>query len=257
MWPISKLGPEFRDARQSLSQYYFLCRVWLALIAVFFMQTTRAQNKAMINLPGYEFEQLHFGFSLGVNNFNFIASPRSLHDSVLTVRPVPQAGFTIGIVGEYAVYRYLTIRFLPSFAVAERDLNFGVETRNAPITYTKRIESYFLDFPIDLKLRSARLDNFAAFVVAGGKYTIDLASQTNVNNASLSPDQQVVKLQRIDWAYEMGSGVEFYLPYFKFSIEGKLSLGFRNILIHDNTIFSNALQSLYSKMFLLSFTFEG
>ena len=216
-----------------------------------------AQNRAMINLPSYEFDQIHFGFSLGINSANFVTSPRTMHDSVLTVLSKPEAGFTIGIVGEYAFHRYLTLRFLPSFAVAQRDLDYTVETRYGTGLFTKKIESYFLDFPLDLKLRSARMDNFAAFVIAGGKYTIDLASQTNVNNSALSTDQQVVKLQRIDWGYEMGGGVEFYLPYFKLGIEGKLSLGFKNLLIHDNTIFSNALQSLYSKMFLLSFTFEG
>ena len=215
------------------------------------------QNTTIVNLPKYEFERLHFGFALGINSANFVTSPKVLHDSVLGVQSGPQYGFNLGIISEYAMHRYLTIRFLPNLSFAERHLDYTVSTTMGRGIFSKIIESTFLDFPLDLKLRSARMNNFAAYVLAGGKYSIDLASQKNVNNFNLSPYQQVVKLNRNDIGYEMGAGVEFYLPYFKFAVEGKLSLGFKNLLINDNTMFSNALQSLYSKMFLLSFTFEG
>ncbi len=217
-----------------------------------------SQTMGVLNLPKYEFEKLHFGFTLGINTANFVIAPKQLKDSILIVRSSPQSGFNLGIVSEYAIQRYLTIRFLPDISFAERELDYTVDTKNYGVgVLTKTIQSTFLDFPIDLKLRSARMKNFAAYVVAGGKYTLDLASQGDVNNADLSAAQQVVKLTRNDIGYEMGAGTEFYLPYFKFGIEAKLSLGFKNLLISDNTIFANAIDHLYSKMFLLSFTFEG
>jgi len=217
------------------------------------------QQRAILNLPKYEFDNLHFGFTLGINSANFVITPKNLKDSILVVQSAPVAGFNIGIVSEYAVQRYLTLRFLPDLSFAERHLDYFIYSQVTQTTndFTKTIESTLLDFPLDLKLRSARVNNFAAYVVAGGKYSIDLASQKDVNNANLSAGQQVVKLNRNDIGYEMGAGTEFYLPYFKFAIEGKLSLGFKNLLINDGTIFANAIDKLYSKMFLLSFTFEG
>ena len=215
------------------------------------------QGRTILNLPKYEFERLHFGFTLGINSANFVVNPKVLKDSMLAVRSGPQTGFNIGIISEYAIQRYLTVRFLPNLSFAERHIDFTMQTYQGLGDYIKIIESTFLDFPVDIKLRSARMNNFAAYVIAGGKYTIDLATQKNVDNSTLDPAQQVVKLNRNDIGYEMGAGMEFYLPYFKFAIEGKLSLGFKNLLVNDNTIFSNAIESLYSKMFLLSFTFEG
>jgi hypothetical protein len=216
-----------------------------------------AQSFNIQNLPKYEFQKLHFGFTLGINTANFVISPRNLRDSILIVRSSPQSGFNLGIVSEYAIQRYLTVRFLPDISFAERSVDFTISTIHGVGVFTKSIPSTFLDFPFDLKLRSARMNNFAAYVLAGGKYTTDLASQGNVDNVNLPPAQQVVKLTRNDIGYEMGAGMEFYLPYFKFAIEGKLSLGFKNLLINDNTIFADAIDKLYSKMFLISFTFEG
>ncbi len=220
-------------------------------------QSGFAQSIQIKNLPKYEFEKLHFGFTLGINTANFVITPKNLKDSILIVQSAPQSGFNLGIVSELVLQRYITLRFLPDISFAERHLDYTIATTKGVGIFSKNIESTFLDFPLDLKLRSARMNNFAAYIVAGGKYTIDLASQANVDNTSLPPAMQVVKLYRNDIGYEMGAGTEFYLPYFKFAIEGKLSLGFKNLLIKDNTIFSNAIDQLYSKMFLISFTFEG
>jgi hypothetical protein len=67
----------------------------------------------------------------------------------------------------------------------------------------------------------------------------------------------VVKLYKHDFGYEAGAGLDFFLPYFKFGIELKMSLGLRNLLVPDNTIYALSLDRLRSKVFLISFTFEG
>ena len=67
----------------------------------------------------------------------------------------------------------------------------------------------------------------------------------------------IVKIGKNDWAYEVGGGFDFFLPYFKFGIELKQSFGLPNVLIQDNTEFSTPLHSLRSNVFMLSFTFEG
>jgi hypothetical protein len=67
----------------------------------------------------------------------------------------------------------------------------------------------------------------------------------------------VVRLKASDWLYQGGGGVDFYFPYFKFSIEAKVSQGIRNILIKDGTEFTTPINSLNSHVFLLSISFEG
>lgn len=240
----------------TLTKLYRIKNILLCFSCLYYI-VGYAQQPAVKNLPKYEFETLHFGFTVGVNKTNFVVTPKILSDSILVVESTPQTGFNLGIVSDLAVHRYLTIRFIPNLSFAQRNLDFTVRTYKGTAMFTKKIESTFLDFPIDIKMRSARMNNFSAYVLAGGKYTIDLASQKSVDNSTLAINQQVVKLNRNDIGYEMGAGAEFYLPYFKFAIECKLSLGFKNLLVKDNTIFANALDRLYSKVFLISFTFEG
>ncbi|MFI4963575.1 MAG: hypothetical protein ACHP6H_06950, partial [Legionellales bacterium] len=124
------------------------------------------------------------------------------------------------------------------------------------MTVVKKVTSTFLDFPIDVKLISKRLTNFQAYVLAGAKYITDLASQSNVNQ-QLAGANATVRLIRNDYAYEAGAGLQFFLPYFKFAIEMKLSMGIRNLLVRDNTVYTESLETLRSKVFLISFCFEG
>lgn len=233
--------------------------ILIALVFISIQKEGRAQTSDQ-NLPNYNHALVHFGFIIAINSTNFALQPianlsGNFKDSLKTIRSNPETGFNLGIVSELKLGRYLKLRFVPDLAFSERNLIYsfmGVDT----FTVTKKIASTFLDFPLDLKLISKRLKNFEAYVLAGGKYITDLASQKNVNEGLLGGNE-VIRLIRNDFAYEAGAGVEFYLPYFKFGLEGKLSMGFRNILIKDNTVFTQSLEYLKSKVFLLSFTFEG
>lgn len=209
------------------------------------------------NLPQYYHEGLHFGFTIGVNRTNFIIHPAShfeRFDSLKWVRSSPKSGFNLGIVSEVRLQEYITLRFVPNLSFAERNLQYYFEGHDT-ILRTKTIESTFLNFPLDLKIRSKRLKNFGAYVLGGGGYSLDLASKRKVQNTTGT--DAIVKLKRDDFSYEVGAGAEFYLEYFKFAIEGKLSIGTKNLLVKDNTVFSDSIDKLNSKIFLVSITFEG
>lgn len=218
--------------------------------------SAQSQNRAE-----YYKDPIHFGFYLGVNKTNFMITPVNnlravAGDSLKTILSTPKTGFNLGIVSELRLHEYVTLRFVPDIAFGSRTLEYHFEG-NDTFDIEKKVESTFLDFPLNLKVRSKRLNNFAAYMIGGAKYTLDLASQKDVNNSTATSAQQVVKLAKNDWCYEAGAGADFFLPYFKFGIELKLSLGLRNLLVKDNTIYAQSLDRLRSKVFLVSFTFEG
>ncbi len=228
-----------------------------ALIILLYAQFSTAQE-IRGNLPNYYADRLNFGFTIGLNKANFIIEPADhfeRFDTLKAVESMPKFGFNLGIVSELRLHKYITLRFVPSISFAERNLQYFFEGRNT-IVKTKTIESSFLNFPLDIKLRSKRVENFGAYVLAGGNYSLDLASKSKVVN-STNLNEQIVKLKKNDFSYEVGAGAEFYLEYFKFAIEGKLSIGTKNLLVKDNTIFSNSVDKLRSKVFLISITFEG
>lgn len=230
------------------------------LIAIVVASTAIAQDpNEKGNLEKYYHEKLHFGFTLGVNKADFVIHniPHfERFDSLRTIVSQPKRGFNLGIVSDLRLQKYITLRFIPNLSFAERTLNYYYEGVLDTVTRIKTIESTFLNFPINLKLRSKRVHNFGAYLIAGGAYNLDLASKRKVQNGTNIKDQ-IVKLQRDDYCYEVGAGAEFYFEYFKFAVEGKLSMGLRNVLVNDNTMFSNSIDKLNSKVFLISITFEG
>jgi hypothetical protein len=226
------------------------------LIFILLSFPLKAQEKRG-NLPNYYKEILNVGATFGVNRANFLIQPAEhfeRFDSLKWVRSAPKFGFNLGLIGELRLQQYITLRFIPNISFAERILQYYFEGHDT-IVRTKTIESTFINFPVNLKLRSKRVGNFGAYVIAGGGYSLDLASKRKVQNTTGT--DAIVKLKRDDFFYEGGAGAEFYLEYFKFAIEGKLSIGTTNLLIKDNTVFSNSIDRLNSKIFLISITFEG
>ena len=218
-----------------------------------------AQRVKQLNLPNYDHETLHFGFSLGFNKADFVVFPENnanKPDSVWSIDNRPELGFNLGIISDLKIHDYATLRFLPALTFQERILQFKIHPTSAVKSDSfyimrKTVESTLLDFPINLKIRSERLNNVSAYLLAGGKFSIDLASQAKTNNP------EYVKLNNKDFAYEVGFGLDFYLEYFKLSAEMKFSAGFKDRLYHEPTTYSSSISRLFTKLWLFSLNFEG
>jgi hypothetical protein len=235
--------------------------VFLALIlAAFLPFEIFAQRHPQIeNLPKFDRRMYHFGFILGVNQMNFAVKPvPDLHqfDSLIGVTTKPDFGFDIGIVSSLRIANHFNIRFIPTLSFGDRSLEYSVKLKDSIVTtQVKRVESTFMEFPLLLKYKSRRLTNFQVYVVGGAKYVIDMASQADKKNKNLN--EAPVKLRKSDFLGEIGTGCDFYLTYFKFGIELKMSYGLRDLLKREDSIYTNSVKRLNSKIFQLSFTFEG
>ena len=230
---------------------------------VLLLPTLSAQKQRVKNLHDYDEEKLHFGFSLAANQANFaitLEKDLALRDTLLSIAPAPVWGFNLVIITDLRIHKYATLRFMPTLSFQDRLLYFTMllDVNGTPtITeFKKNIESTMIEFPLNLKIRSSRLNNISAYIVGGGKYGFDLASQEDVKN-STNPKDVLVKLRRHDWSLDAGFGLDYYFPYFKFSTEIKGSWGMRDLLIHEGDAFSSAIDKLNSRLLLLSFHFEG
>lgn len=233
--------------------------IFCFVFSVFFFTYVSAQKAKPLNLPGYDREKLHFGFSLGVNKAYFVLYPADAAtkpDSILSVEAIPDWGFNLGIISDLRLHDYATLRFLPALAFQDRAIEYRIDSTSIPGTRAfyvvkKKVESTLLDFPLNLKIRSERLNNSSAYLLVGGKFSIDLASQEKTKN----PD--IVKLNSKDWSFEAGFGLDFYLEYFKLSTEIKFAAGFKDRLFHENTAWSSPIDKIATKTWLFSLNFEG
>ena len=153
--------------------------------------------------------------------------------------------------------KYTDLRLIPTLTFGERIFNFNIlRYRNGEplfVEVKKSVTSTIVEIPFEVRYKSKRLNNFRMYVLSGIKYSLDLASQKKGESNSNTSN---VKLYRNDFSLEVGAGAEFYTEYFKFGVEAKMGYGFRNLRIPEDNIYSGSLESIRSKVFLLSFTFE-
>jgi hypothetical protein len=249
---------------------YFIPLAFLAAIA----HPSTAQWTHITNLPKYDEVPYHFGFSLGLNQMFFTIKPMednythafskeqtpdlNVDSSYLFgVNSDPVYGFNIGIVADKRIGKYLNVRFLPALTFGERRVNYSIQGYRSGnpnlIDVTKNVSSTFVDLPILFKYRSKRLVNFAAYLTAGAQYSIDLAS--GAKKKDVTQDVQV-KLTKQDVYGIAGVGFDFYNPWFKFGLELRMMYGIFDILQRDNTIYSEGIDKMTSKIFQVNLTFE-
>jgi hypothetical protein len=211
------------------------------------------------NLGGFDKKRYHFGFLLGFNSADVYVDRKvnpEFEDSLLTVNSSNAPGFNLGIIASLNFTKNVSVRFTPTLSFEDRVLNYTFYANpDSTTSYEKRIEFTYIDFPINFKFRTDRLNNFAAYCLVGGRYRLNMQSEKDVNNAIA--EEILVKAKRDDFAMEFGGGFDFFLPYFKFGIELKMAIGIPNILVEEDTQFTNPLEGLRSRTFLLTFTFEG
>ena len=234
----------------NINKYFLL--FFLLLIGI---NAYSQKHKKSQNLPSYDYQKIHFGFTLGINELDFNLQKNSstiLNDSLKTLKSKSQKGFNLGIVTNIRIGRYTDLRFVPALIFGERQLEYnftdGIEYTNE----IKKIESTLIDFPVYVKYKSERYNNFRTYVIGGLKYSLDIASQADINDEG----QEIVKLQKNDIMGEIGFGLDFYLEYFKFSPQIKLSYGLLNLLKNEESVYTKSINKLTTNGWMLSFTFE-
>ena len=225
----------------------------VALILLLSQNLYAQRYNVPLNLPNYDNKPIHFGFLIGLNTLDFKLTPVSnVEDELFVIQSQNQKGFNLGVVSNMRLGNNLDFRFIPTLSLAERRIFYTLNDNAVLTNENKKIESTFIEFPISIKYKSSRYNNGRAYIMTGMKYSLDLASQRNIDDEGL----EIVKIKKDDFLYEIGLGLDFYLPYFKFSPELKANFGLTNLVVNDGSIYSRSIKGMKTRGFSISFTFE-
>lgn len=233
--------------------------LYISFLLIFFLipVTLSGQKEKPMNRSWYDEKLLHFGFSLGFNTMDFNITPSqenleadSLYPEVTRLNP----GINIQIVTDLHPSKYIDIRFLPGVSFGQRNVRYY--KNQVLYNQQQRLESSFMEFPLLLKYKGDRLNNVRPYVVTGLNFRYDLAGKKEFDE-----DRPVyIRVKRPDLYFEAGAGLDFYLMYFKLSVELKMSNGIRNIIVDDaapgHHEFRNAIDKMRSQIWVLAFHFE-
>ncbi len=227
-----------------------------------------SQRVVVKNIPEHDFKPIHFGFTLGMNSMDFrikvseFAVENDIFPEVSRLSP----GFNINVVSNFRFGVHFDLRILPGVAFGQRRIDYytmdgqelpgsnGNEVSAEPrLIGSQELESSYLELPFIIKYKAVRINNYRPYLIGGVNFRYDLAKNFNED------DEIFLSLRPFDIYLETGFGIDFYLPYFKFSSELKFAVGFMNIIDPRESSrphYQDAIRKLQSNMFILSFHFE-
>ncbi len=234
-------------------------KIFIILLLFLLVLQVSGQVKKVQNDPGYDYKWIHFGFMVGLNTMDFgFRRPVPIRDSLLFADvSKPNPGFQVSIVSDLRMGDRLSLRFLPGITFGSRSFYFYNDRDTITLLDSKQtVESNFLDFPLLLKYKSIRVNNYRPYLIGGLNVRYDMAARKDYDE-----DGPWVRLEPLDFFAEIGFGIDFFLQYFKFSPELKVSVGFRDVLVHDPAggdkyKYANSINRLNSYLVMLCFYFE-
>ncbi|MCF8346116.1 MAG: PorT family protein [Bacteroidales bacterium] len=231
-----------------------------------------AQVERPRNLPAFDYKTLHWGFTVGLNSMDFavnrnLAAPGYVRADVIGFQP---AGFQVNVVSDLRLSDFWNLRFLPGLNLGSRQvMYFDPDTWERVLLpspgddtnpYAMTVQSSFLDFPLLLKYRSVRVNNYRPYVIGGVSYRLDMSAR-GVRGSFDSGSDNLILLKKSDLYLEVGFGIDQYLKYFKYSTELKLAMGLRNMIVEDafkdnDKQYVESINGLRSFLVMLNFHFE-
>ena len=184
-----------------------------------------------MNLLDREYSRsIHFGFSMGVNAFDFSEIKNSgatvfipgqgnaiLYADLVHVKP----GFSINAIADYRLTQVLNLRFLPGIFFGNRQLDFFRHDTYG-IIESMPISSNYLEFPLLVKYSANRYSNFRPYVLTGLNSRVNLSAGTSIDS------KRYLAMKSFEPFVDLGLGFDFYFAYFRMSTEFKISFGLIN-----------------------------
>ncbi|MDF3077044.1 MAG: hypothetical protein K0S09_933 [Sphingobacteriaceae bacterium] len=238
--------------------------LYVTLICLLFFTSSKAQNWA----GGVDDEAFHFGFM-----FQYISSDYKIFkttnwrnpyrdpengnfitDSLYSLSSPSAKGFGIGFVSNIRLSENADIRFTPGLSFSDRYIDYNYLDPNK--FKQQAVQTTLVDLPIGIKVKSDRRNNFRAYLLAGGKYSMDIISKKKTDDSGFALLEKFVKNNKGYLSYEVGVGFDFYFEFFKLSPELKLSNSVGNVLKAENHPYSSPLDKLYLHSIQFSLFFE-
>jgi hypothetical protein len=231
--------------------------ILIFLLAIVLCANAQYKKPIRLNEPDYDLgKRLRFGFSLGLNTMDFkIKNGNKATDTIADISHLTP-GFSVNAICDFRLSENFHLRFLPGYSFGQRNLSFF--NPDGSFLSKMTIESSFIELPVSIKYSVQRVNNVRPYLLLCENFRIDLASSKK-NNDLNNNSGVLYRLSKGDVYYEIGFGTDFFLEFFKFSLELKYSVGMFNVLNRypDNTDnYVKSIDKINSRLFIVSFHFE-
>lgn len=192
------------------------------------MQLSNAQRRNIVhNKQNWDKQKVFWGYYLGINQKNFEIS--YLQNNVF-VESKANIGFNVGLIGDLRLHKNINLRFEPGLSSNTKELAF-THIPGGEKDSIRNIAGTYVHFPLLLKFSTNRYENLRPYIIGGVSYDLNLSS--NEDSAFDNQDGEF-RITKHNFMYEMGLGIDFYLPYFVFSPSIRGIFAINNEMVADN-----------------------
>ncbi len=237
--------------------YLLRKQVVLPIIIIFFCASQAVAQKEIYR-RNHDDLVYYFGLTLGYNYSYLHLSKSTLflqNDSILSAEPGSSGGIAMGLMATARLTDHFQVRVNPQLIIGgAKYIAYTLsKTKPGEASFQNQIlPSTLVSLPIQIKFNSDRIGNFRTYLLGGIKFDTDLSSNSSARNVD-----DIIKLKRSDFGFEIGMGFNFYLPFVTISPEIKISNGLSNIhQLDPNLKYSNVLDKILSRMVVFSLHFE-
>jgi len=220
---------------------------------------------------GVDDENVHFGFTFHYANtlYKIQRSPNwrepfrdpvngtLLTDSLSALYSKAAPAYGIGFVVNGRISNNLDVRITPTLVFSNRlaEYEYAAPAINntAFSNYEQKVSATLVEFPVGIKIKSNRRNNFRAYMLYGAKYTMDIGSKKKTDDSEQDYIYKLLKNRKNYLSYEAAFGMDLYFEYFKMSPEIKLSYSLNNLLNNEE---ANPYNAPIDKLMLRHVTFS-
>ena len=216
-----------------------------------------AQERKLQNKPFIDERRFHYGFFVGLadqglklRNNGFIQPGTGRQ--WMAENDSQNFGFSVGILGDLRLGRYVSLRALPQLQFGSKHLSF--RDLSTGEKQSQDMKSTYIGLPIDLKVAAPRFNNYRPYLVGGFSAMYDMTSGKG----------DMLRTQPLQAFVQIGLGCDFYLPFFKLNPELKFYFGLSDVLRHHRPDLTEPAQQIFTQgiskatpgMVVLTFYFE-
>ena len=199
-------------------------------LVVFSINNLKAQKRDIVQYKqNWDKQQVFWGYFLGLNMKDYKISYNDINPNAFIVS-TPSMGFEVGLIGDLRLNNNISLRIEPGLSSNSKELAF-THIYGGEKDSIRNVNSTYFRVPLLLKFNTNRLDNMRPYVVGGVSYDYNFSSnQDNPDDNSYGE----FRAKKNNFSYELGIGVDLYLPYFIFSPSIRGVFAINDELVRDN-----------------------
>jgi len=170
-----------------------------------------AQKRDIVQYhQNWDKQKVFWGYYLGINKKTYKISYINNEDTFINV--TPSIGFDIGLIGDLRLHKNINLRIEPGISSNTKELDFTYIPGEQDSI--RKVNATYLRIPLLFKFSTDRYNNIRPYTVAGVSYDYNFSSNQDNPNDN---EQGEFRMKKNNFSYELGIGIDIYLPYFIFS----------------------------------------